>query len=55
MEDRHDIQVAGKQILHSGTSAAANCREAAQARSKADFISKIEICTQEADETLLWL
>ena len=55
IKDRYDIQVAGKQIIRSGTSVAANYREASRARSKADFISKIDICTQEADETLLWL
>ena len=55
MKDRYDIQVAGKQIVRSGTSVAANYREASRARSKSDFISKIDICTQEADETLLWL
>ena len=55
LKDRYDIQVAGKQIIRSGTSVAANYREASRARSKADFISKIDICTQEADETLLWL
>jgi four helix bundle protein len=55
MKDRYDVQIAGKQIIRSGTSVAANYREASRARSKADFISKIDICTQEADETLLWL
>ncbi len=55
LQNRYDVQVAGKQIMRSGTSVAANYREASRARSKADFISKIEICTQEADETLLWL
>ncbi|VGO17972.1 four helix bundle protein [Pontiella sulfatireligans] len=55
IKDRYDIQVAGKQIIRSGTSVAANYRKASRARSKADFISKIDICTQEADETLLWL
>ena len=55
MQDRYDVQVAGKQVVRSGTSVAANYREASRARSKADFISKIDICTQEADETLLWL
>jgi len=34
---------------------AANYREASRARSDSDFISKIEICAQEADESLLWL
>ena len=45
----------GKQLLRSGTSVAANYREASRARSSAEFVSKIEICAQEADETLLWL
>ncbi len=43
------------QLLRSGTSVAANFREAARARSAAEFASKIEICVQEADESDLWL
>ena len=42
-------------MLRSGTSVAANYREASRARSDAEFISKIETCVQEADETGLWL
>jgi len=34
---------------------AANYREASRARSDAEFIAKIELCSQEADETQLWL
>jgi len=49
------IQVCGKQVLRSGTSVAANFREAYRARSTAEFISKLGICLQEADETQLWL
>ncbi|MGE4490414.1 MAG: four helix bundle protein [Kiritimatiellales bacterium] len=49
------VQVCGKQMLRSGTSIAANFREAYRARSTAEFISKIETCLQEADETQLWL
>ena len=45
------VQVCGKQILRSGTSIAANDREAYRARSSAEFISKLGICLQEADET----
>ena len=41
--------------MRSGASVAANYREASRARSEAEFISKIEQCTQEADESLLWL
>ena len=50
-----EVQVIGRQMLRSGTSVAANYREASRARSDADFVSKIETCAQEADETLLWL
>jgi len=50
-----ECQVIGKQLLRSGTSVAANYREASRARSNAEFISKIEICVQEAEETMLWL
>ena len=52
---RTEVAVVGKQMLRSGTSVAANYREASRARSDAEFVSKIETCTQEADETQLWL
>ena len=52
---RTEAQVVGKQMLRSGTSVAANYREAARARSRADFVAKTELCIQEADETILWL
>ncbi|NQU12451.1 four helix bundle protein [bacterium] len=52
---RTEIEVLGKQLLRSGTSVAANYREASRARSTGEFISKIETCTQEADESALWL
>jgi four helix bundle protein len=47
--------VLGKQALRSGTSVAADCRAACRSRSKAEFISRIGILTEEADETVLWL
>jgi four helix bundle protein len=52
---REEIKILGNQLLRSSTSVAANYREASRARSDADFISKIEQCAQEADESLLWL
>ena len=52
---REEVRIIGRQFLRSGTSVAANYREASRARSRAEFISKIEICAQEADETQLWL
>ena len=48
-------QVLGKQILRSGTSVGAQYREAARAKSNADFINKIEGALQELDETQYWL
>jgi four helix bundle protein len=47
--------VIAKQILRSGTSVAANYRASCRARSQADFISKMGIVEEEADETLFWL
>ena len=54
-KSREEVRVVGKQMLRSGTSVAANYREASRARSNAEFISKVELCAQEADETQLWL
>ena len=50
-----DAQVLGKQLLRSGTSVAANYRAACRSRSKAEFISKMSIVLEEADETAFWL
>jgi four helix bundle protein len=47
--------VLGKQLLRSGTSVAANYRSATRARSSADFISKMTIVEEEADESVLWI
>jgi four helix bundle protein len=47
-------RILGRQFLRSGTSLAANYRAACRARSAADFISKISIVAEEADETLFW-
>jgi four helix bundle protein len=45
----------GDQLFRSGTSVAANYRAACRGRSKAEFISKLAIVEEEADETLFWL
>ncbi len=47
--------VIGKQLLKSGTSVAANYRAAGRARSRAEFIAKIGVVVEEADETVFWL
>ena len=48
-------QTLGKQILRSGTSVGANYRAACRAKSQADFINKVAIVIEEADETQFWL
>lgn len=47
--------VVGKQLLRSATSVAANYRAACRAKSQADFIAKLGIVEEEADESLFWL
>jgi len=48
-------EVLGKQILRSATSVGANYRAACRAKSQADFINKIAIVIEEADETQFWI
>lgn len=50
-----EAQVLGKQLLRSGTSIGANYRAAGRARFRAEFVSKIGIVVEEADETVYWL
>ncbi len=45
----------GQQLLDSGTSVAANYRASCRARSRAEFISKLGVVLEEADESLFWL
>ena len=52
---RTDAQVLGKQLLRCGTSVAANYRAVCRARSKAEFIARIGIVAEEADEVVLWM
>jgi len=47
--------VLGKQILRSGTSPGAHFREALRARSKAEYVSKLNGGLMELEETLYWL
>src|SRR4030095_16585989 len=44
-----------RQILRSGTAAAANYGEARGAESRADFIHKLKIVFKELNETTIWL
>ena len=50
-----DIQILGKQLVRCGTSVGANYRSACRARSRAEFIARIGIVVEEADESVFWL
>ena len=53
--EREEVRVLGKQLLRSGTSVAAQVREASRARSNEEFVSKLGGALQEADESQMWL
>ncbi len=55
MSNDREGRLIGNQLFRSGTSVAANYRAACRGRSKAEFISKLGIVVEEADETLFWL
>ncbi|MGA2855285.1 MAG: four helix bundle protein [Candidatus Sulfotelmatobacter sp.] len=52
---REEARTIGKQLLRSGTSIGANYRAACRARSRAEFVAKLGIVLEEADETVFWL
>ena len=45
----------GNQLLRSGTSVGANYRAACRSRSRREFLAKLGIVEEEADETQFWL
>jgi len=47
--------VLGRQLLRCGTSVGANYRGACRARSQSDFIAKMGIVEEEADESAYWM
>ncbi len=49
-----ETQIFSKQLIRCSTSVAANYRAACRAKSTADFINKIKIVEEEADESCFW-
>jgi len=45
----------GGQLLRCGTSVGANYRAACRGRSKAEFIAKLGVVEEEADESACWI
>ena len=50
-----EYEVIGKQLLRCGTSIGANYRAASVGKSDRDFLNKIRVCQEEADESCYWL
>jgi four helix bundle protein len=48
-------RVIGHQLLRSGMSVAANYRAVCRARSRQEFLAKLAIVIEEADESAFWL
>ena len=48
-------EIIGRQLLRAGTSVGANYRASCRAKSTPDFISKMGIVEEEADESLFWM
>ncbi len=44
-----------RQLIRSGTSVGANYRAVCRARSRPDFVAKLGVVLEEADETAFWL
>ena len=55
LKEEQNEYVLSKQVLRSGTSFGANCKEAIYAQSTLDFINKLSIALKEASETEYWL
>jgi four helix bundle protein len=55
LPNTRSAEVIGKQLLRCGTSVGANYRASCRARSQADFIAKMGIVEEEADETIYWI
>ena len=47
--------IIASQLLRAGTSVGANYRSACRGRSKAEFVAKMSISIEEADECLYWM
>jgi four helix bundle protein len=55
LPNNREGRLIGNQLFRSGTSVAANYRAACRGRSRADFVGKLGIVEEEADETVFWL
>lgn len=50
-----ETMLIGKQLFRSGTSVGANTRSAFRGRSKREFVAKVGVIIEEADESQYWM
>jgi|WetSurMetagenome_2_1015567.scaffolds.fasta_scaffold814813_1 four helix bundle protein len=50
-----ETRIIARQLMRAATSVGANYRAACRAKSRPDFIAKMSIVEEEADESLYWL
>ncbi len=55
LPNKRSADVIAKQLLRSATSVGANYRSACRGRSKAEFLAKLGIVEEEADESSYWM
>lgn len=55
LERSRAVDVVSYQLLKSSSSVAANYRAACRGKSSADFLNKLKVVDEEADESLFWI
>jgi four helix bundle protein len=55
LPNRRSANIIGNQLGRCASSIAANYRAACRGRSHAEFVAKIDVVEEEADETTFWL
>ena len=55
LPNRQEFWVINRQLVKCATSVGANYRSSCRAKSKADFIAKLSIVEEEADESMYWM
>jgi four helix bundle protein len=54
LPNSEEARAIGRQLLRSGPGVASNYRSACRARSRAEFVARIGVVLEEADESALW-
>ena len=54
LANTEEARAIGRQLLRSGPGVASNYRSACRARSRAEFVARIGVALEEADESALW-